>query len=249
MVDPRFFAPFDLGDAVAKGAQIRQHQQQQDDRKRLADLIPQAIGRGGIAEDGAVKSQEDALTQLYTIDPRLAMQLDDRQREQAKAELADIGAAVRWADSPEKWQYVQQHYGQRGVDLSPYRFEDRERGMVALGKMSEYLNSQPKHETVTIDGVVMDKNTGQPLFESPYDRIIAGPDGSFYRVPRMGIGRGGGMPQQAQPQPAQPPAGPQVGAVVQGYRFKGGNPNDRSSWEPVGGQTAQPSGPFQPTGY
>ena len=26
---------------------------------------------------------------------------------------------------------------------------------------------------------------------------------------------------------------PQVGAVVGGYRFKGGNPNDRASWEPV----------------
>lgn len=28
-------------------------------------------------------------------------------------------------------------------------------------------------------------------------------------------------------------AAPQVGAVVGGYRFKGGNPNDKASWEPV----------------
>lgn len=33
--------------------------------------------------------------------------------------------------------------------------------------------------------------------------------------------------------------GPQVGQMINGYRFKGGNPNDRNSWEPIGG--ASPS--------
>lgn len=33
--------------------------------------------------------------------------------------------------------------------------------------------------------------------------------------------------------------GPTVGQVIDGYRFKGGNPNDRGSWEPV---AAAPSG-------
>lgn len=36
------------------------------------------------------------------------------------------------------------------------------------------------------------------------------------------------------------PAGPPVGTTRNGYRFKGGNPNDRSSWESVGG--ASPAG-------
>jgi hypothetical protein len=40
--------------------------------------------------------------------------------------------------------------------------------------------------------------------------------------------RGGGQPQRAAPQP--PPA---VGTVQGGYRFKGGNPADRNSWEPA----------------
>lgn len=31
------------------------------------------------------------------------------------------------------------------------------------------------------------------------------------------------------------PAEPSVGMTRNGYRFKGGNPNDRSNWEPVGG--------------
>lgn len=43
--------------------------------------------------------------------------------------------------------------------------------------------------------------------------------------------------------------GPQVGAVVNGFRFRGGNPNDKANWEPAnGGPTASPSGAFPAPG-
>lgn len=45
--------------------------------------------------------------------------------------------------------------------------------------------------------------------------------------------------------PAATPSGPAVGTISNGYRFKGGNPNDRNSWEPVGGQTQPASGNFR----
>lgn len=54
-----------------------------------------------------------------------------------------------------------------------------------------------------------------------------------------------GGPQQA----PQQGAGPAVGAVVNGYRFRGGNPNDRNNWEPVqGGAGGQANRPFDASG-
>lgn len=40
------------------------------------------------------------------------------------------------------------------------------------------------------------------------------------------------------------PAGPQPGAVVDGYRFKGGDPNKQESWEAVGGAPSQGGATF-----
>jgi hypothetical protein len=50
-------------------------------------------------------------------------------------------------------------------------------------------------------------------------------------MPRAGIG---GMGSQGAP------SGPAPGTIRNGYRFNGGNPNDRNSWVPVGG--ASPAG-------
>lgn len=191
MVDPRMFAPADLGSAYAKGLQIREHQERRQDKKRLADLIPQAMGRGGMDESGAV-DQRAAIEQMYGIDPQLAMKLDDRQREQAKAELDDLSAAVRWADDPQKWEHVKQHFGQKGVDLTPYGFEDRERGLLALGQLGEYLKTIPKPEYRSIEagGSLIDVSGGNPrvvIAPNPGDQPMGAPaqQGSPQNLPRV----------------------------------------------------------------
>lgn len=65
---------------------------------------------------------------------------------------------------------------------------------------------------------------------APAPRIVTDPATGQMFV--MGGGGGpGGAPQSSGPQPGQ---------VVNGYRFKGGNPNDRNAWEPVQGGASQP---------
>jgi hypothetical protein len=61
---------------------------------------------------------------------------------------------------------------------------------------------------------------------------------------------GGGLgsifkdPSTGQSYTINPQAGPQPGAVEDGYRFKGGNPADPNAWEPVGGAGGNASGGF-----
>ena len=63
-----------------------------------------------------------------------------------------------------------------------------------------------KPDVGELDGIVYDKKTGQPLYQSPYPRIVPGQNGSFYVQPRVGniptLGSGG-----TGPAPAQAPAG------------------------------------------
>ncbi len=46
------------------------------------------------------------------------------------------------------------------------------------------------------------------------------------------------MPRSGFARPAAQQGGPTAGTVRNGYRFKGGNPNDRNSWVPVGGASS-----------
>lgn len=215
MTDPAAFGTFNLGEIMERGQRFRDQRKQEQDRKRLGDLIPQALGRGGIGEAGAV-SREQAITEIFGIDHNLAMKLDDRQRAQAKAELDDLSAAVRWADTPEKWGQVQQHFGQKGVDLSPYGYEDRERGLLALGQLGSYLESLPKPEQATalerdykfLEGI--EPGLGQRMARNKAEGspIVANNgDGTFTIIPRS-YGGGGNQPQ--------PPAPPPPGFVIDG---------------------------------
>src|SRR5687768_13237186 len=113
-VDPRMFAPVNVLDIYERTGRLREQNEQRESRKRLGDLLPQAMGYPGvISENGATQqgSQQDAMREIAGIDPRLFMDLNDHQRKQAAAEVDEVVGAVRWADTPEKWQQVQQRFG------------------------------------------------------------------------------------------------------------------------------------------
>ena len=73
-------------------------------------------------------------------------------------------------------------------------------------KQQEHEVKNKSPDTIEVDGIVLNKKTMQPVWESPYPKVIPGPDGSFYEIPRKGLG-------SAQP-PGLPPSAPsQAGGV------------------------------------
>ena len=190
---------FDTQQALSDIARMQQMRDAAQRQRSFADLLPKAAH----GDQGAIDS-------LYAVDPNIAMKMDDRQREATKAHIADLSAAVRWADTPEKWAYVQQHYAQEGIDLSPYQFQDRERGLVALGQIGDYLNNAPKNDQTTLqrnyeflkgqspdlaDRYLHNQAEGPPM-------IASNGDGTFTVIPR-GYGtapapQGGGAPHSRQ---------------------------------------------------
>jgi hypothetical protein len=97
----------------------------------------------------------------------------------------------------------------------------------------EIAHGPEKLDTVEIDGVVFNKRTGEPLFESPYSKIVPGSEGSFYEQPRMGLGRRGGGQGDIRAQ------------AEEAIRM-GADPAEvnRRLQQMLGGATASPSNPF-----
>ena len=91
---------------------------------------------------------------------------------------------------------------------------------------------EPDVFTRTLSAAGIDPN-------SPEGKALYKQRATTMALPFVPDGLGGG--HYAQPAPA----GPQVGAIVNGHRFKGGNPNDPSAWEAVGGPTQPASGNFR----
>ena len=84
------------------------------------------------------------------------MRMDAEKAKAAKAGLEDIAGAVRWADTPDKWAQVQQHYGQFDPQLASIPFEQRENALLKLGQMTKYLeDTAPDIRTVEPGGSVV----------------------------------------------------------------------------------------------
>lgn len=130
---------------------LQDKQQQRDEQARTALSGVLATRTPGTLQNpmGTFDTNGPAFQQYAQADPEHALgllgQLSTQQREAVKAGLSDMYAAVQWADTPEKWAVVQQHYGQYDPKLAAVPFQQREQAIVAVGQMADYLKStEPK---------------------------------------------------------------------------------------------------------
>jgi hypothetical protein len=139
--------------------------------------------------------------------------LKDRKAALAKAgestEVTDQLISMIESGDPAK---IKQAQGIAGFALANATGPDK------IGSTLEALSNVQKGRTTTIDGILVNADTGEPIAQSPYPRIIPGPDGSFYEQPRAsGIPTFGGSTTGA-------------GQVVGGGMSEGGaTPQGRNS--------------------
>lgn len=95
---------------------------------------------------------------------------------------------------------IQQAKGIAGMVLATATGPDK------IGSTLESLDKLGAKRTTVVDGILIDQDTGQPIAQSPYSRIIPGPDGSFYEQPRAsniptfgGSSAGSGSPTTSAP--------------------------------------------------
>lgn len=146
--------------------------------------------------DGQKSRNTEAASSVYAALSNGRSDLALSILKQRREALAQGGESTEITDSliemvesgdPQK---IQQAKGMAGFVLA------NATGPEKIGSTLESLDKLGQKRTTTIDGILVDADTGQPIAQSPYSRIIPGPDGSFYEQPRAGgiptFGSGGG---------------------------------------------------------
>jgi hypothetical protein len=198
---------FQLGLETARAARRKQQEenalaaygQNPNDPQALAGVTALNPLLGMRLQDQAAQQQQRA-RQARVEEAKAKAELTERQRETIK-----IGARLLAnVKDDASYQAARQAAERMGLDLTdvPPTFDPAYVAQVVQAGTALSDEKDKGPEVTVIDGVAFDRNTGQPLFESPYPRIISGP-GGIYEQPRIGYGR--------QPGTAAP-----AGRVVQG---------------------------------
>lgn len=112
-------------------------------------------------------------------------------------------------------------------NIGPSMSEETNRRMIATGKqLIERQRAKPDHIANWVKRFgsmdAIDPNTGLG-YQATWDQILQ----------QLVSNAAGAASERRQSVIEQAVGGPPVGVVRNGYRFKGGNPNDSNNWEPV----------------
>lgn len=208
-------AQYDPKFVMEQKAKQAEKAQQKQERKLIGDALSHP--------DPKLRAQ--ARSQLAYTNSDLYMKLDESGKKAVDAAMKPIGQlAFSILQLPEAQQGAAldqaiaglqaQGWDTSGFQRTGNARQDLMTALAVTGQLDKWETfSQPKYAPVGEGGLV-GFQFGAPIQQ-------------------------GGQTQNFAPQQS----GPAVGSVYGGYRFKGGNPNDRNSWEPVGGQPGG-NGPF-----
>ena len=231
--------------ALAQGYQMGSAMKERAAENALAQYMtnkmPSPSGGGGIVATPEQEAESQRVwSELVKRNPQAAYRIRQQeiQTEQKNFErqqdLMPSLAKLAEQATIDNWPQVRQAAAQIGVDPAqlPEAYDqgwlDQQRLILgAYAKDQEGLTGLARE-------IAMIHAPGTPEFDAAFKQAINGKYGTDYYDPSTGAmrrrgvfdaGAGGNMPNAA----------PQVGAVEDGYRFKGGNPADPSAWEPVEG--------------
>lgn len=161
----------------------------------------------------AASGDRAAMAQLAGVDLDAYDKLADNDRQNVAERVKTIGNAGMYiASLPEEQQPAA---WDAAIDqLAP-----------AYPELAEYKG---RYSPDALRGVISQAGMMQDFLKSQMPDYMAIPEGGTLvntRDPAAVASVGNGAPA----------GGPTPGAVVNGYVFKGGNPNDRNSWAPAGG--------------
>ncbi len=205
-------ANFSLGDILRQGeesdmrAQQLQLQQQQAARQQeeysrkqvanssLADLIKNR------RPDGSIDTKSPQFATYADSDASGAYEmlgkLNKEQREHVESGLKDMHAAVQWAQNPQDWERVKQHYAQFAPEIASIPFEHREQALIKIGQLGEYLKAQEAHNKPInmAPGNELVTATGSILHQTPFAprTVTVGEGQKVVEYNPNGGGQGGG---------------------------------------------------------
>lgn len=194
------------------------------------------------------------------INARTGMQAQQQQaQQQRRADLPFVGRLLQSSTDEASYQRARQVAQQYGVDLAgaPETFDPvwRDQQLTTV----QALSTPQGQQVLSAAGkIAADEGLrpGTPEFSQRVTQIwrtenqktvpyaagggVAAIDPTTGGVSTLIAPNTTGAPVGS---PVQ--SGPQVGSVVGGYRFKGGNPNDRANWEQAGGGSGNATGGFR----